>query len=67
MNFLKKFVGYLGKMLKSKTVWLGLTQVVTALGMFFTGDANMQELFLAPTGVLTIVFRLITDKPIDDK
>jgi len=58
---------YLKKMLKSKTVWLGLAQIVTALGLYFTGDANVQELFMAPTGLLTILFRIITTTKIDDK
>jgi len=58
---------YLKKMLKSKTVWLGLAQIVTALGLYFTGEANIQELFMAPTGILTILFRIITTTKIDDK
>ena len=63
----KNAIAYIAKMLKSKTVWLGIVQVVTALGMFFTGDANMQELLLAPTGILTIIFRSITSEPLDNK
>ena len=58
---------YLKKMLKSKTVWLGLAQIVTALGLYFTGEANIQELFMAPTGILTILFRIITTTKIDVK
>ena len=58
---------YAKKLLRSKTVWFGLTQIVTALGLFFTGDANMQELLLAPTGILTIIFRSITSEPLDNK
>jgi len=58
---------YAKKLLRSKTVWFGLTQIVTALGLFFTGDQNMQELFLAPTGILTIIFRSITSEPLDNK
>jgi len=58
---------YIKKLLKSRTVWLGLAQIVTALGLYFTGEANIQELFMAPTGILTILFRIITTTKIDDK
>jgi len=63
----KNAIAYIAKMLKSKTVWLGIVQVVTALGMFFTGDANMQELLLAPTGILTIIFRSVTNTGLENK
>ena len=58
---------YIKKLLKSRTVWLGLAQIVTALGLYFTGEANIQELFIAPTGVLTILFRLMTKTKIEEK
>ena len=55
------------QMLRSKTVWAGLTQVVACLGLYFTGEQSLNELFLGASGVIMIVFRLITTEAIGSK
>lgn len=58
---------YLKKMLKSKLVWLGIVQILTAVGMYATGDQTLQELLFGGTGILTILLRLITKESIGAK
>jgi len=58
---------YLKQMLKSKTVWAGLAQIVACLGLYFTGEQTLQELFLGASGVLMIIFRIITKEPLGAK
>lgn len=60
-------MGYIKKMLRSKTVWAGLAQIVTALGMYFTGEQSAHELLFGASGVLMIVFRMISHNSIKEK
>jgi len=58
---------YLKQMLRSKTVWAGIAQVVAALGMYATGDQSLHELLLGGSGVVMILLRLVTTDSIDNK
>lgn len=58
---------YIKKLLKSKTVWLGISQIITGVGMFFTGDQSVFELLFGASGVLVIIMRVITKMSIEDK
>ena len=58
---------YFRKLVKSKTFWLGMAQIVSAVGMYITGEQNAQELLLGASGILTILFRIITTESIGAK
>ena len=58
---------YLNKLVKSKTFWLGMAQIVTAVGMLVTGEQTLNEVLFGASGVLTIIFRIITVEPIGAK
>ena len=58
---------YLKKLLKSKSVWAGVTQVVAGLGLYFTGEQSLNELFLGASGIIQIIFRIITTSAIKHK
>jgi hypothetical protein len=55
------------QMLKSRTVWAGIIQIVTSLSLFFTGEQTSHELLFGASGILMIVFRLITTESIGAK
>jgi len=55
------------KLLKSKTLWAGLATVCTGLGMYFTGEQGLQELAVSVMGVVFMILRFITDKPLNEK
>ena len=48
------------KLFKSKTFWAGIVVVVTGVGGYFTGEANVQELIQSGVGLLMIVLRFYT-------
>ncbi|MBT7929873.1 hypothetical protein HN682_08170 [Candidatus Peregrinibacteria bacterium] len=52
------------KMWASKTLWASLITILTGLGMYFTGEAQMQEVTISIVGAVFAILRLITDKPI---
>ena len=58
---------YLKKLLKSKTVWAGLIQVITGVSLYFTGEQSLHEIILGANGILMIIFRLITTESIGAK
>jgi hypothetical protein len=58
---------YLQKLLKSKSIWAGLAQIVACVGLYFTGEQNLQELFLGASGIVMIVFRMISHDSVQDK
>jgi len=58
---------YLKKMLKSKSIWAGLSQIVIGLGLYFTGEQSLNEMFLGASGIIMIIFRLITTESIGAK
>jgi len=58
---------YAKKLLKSKSVWAGISQIVAGLGLYFTGEQSLNELFLSGSGIITIFFRLITTESIGNK
>ena len=49
---------------RSKSFWTSATAVVTGLGLYFTGEQELQELLISLFGVVFGVLRLVTDKPI---
>jgi hypothetical protein len=58
---------YIKKMLKSKTVWAGIIQIVTSASLFFTGEQTSHELLFGASGILMIIMRIITVKPVEEK
>ena len=58
---------YLKKMLKSKSIWAGLSQIVIGLGLYLTGEQSLNEMFLGASGIIMIIFRLITTESIGAK
>jgi hypothetical protein len=58
---------FLRKCLRSKTVWAGVAQIVAGLGLYFTGEQSLHELLLGASGIVMIVFRLITTESIGAK
>ena len=58
---------YFKKLFKSKTFWVGLAQTVTALGLYFTGEQQLNEVLFGAGGVLMIVMRMVTTQSINDK
>jgi len=54
-------------MLKSKSIWAGLSQIVIGLGLYFTGEQSLNEMFLGASGIIMIIFRLITTESIGAK
>jgi len=58
---------YLKKMLRSKSIWAGLTQIVAGLGLYFTGEQGLNELFLSGSGIVMIIFRIVTTESLGSK
>ncbi len=58
---------YLKKLVRSKSFWAGIVQIVTGVGLYFTGEQSATELLVGAGGILTIVFRLITTQSIGSK
>jgi len=50
--------------LKSKTFWAGVVVLVTGIGGYFTGEANVQELIQSGIGLFMIVLRYFTGAPV---
>lgn len=50
--------------LKSKTFWAGIIVLVTGIGGYFTGEANLQELIQSGIGLVMIVLRFYTGTPV---
>jgi len=58
---------YFKRMLKSRTIWAGVIQIVTAASLYFTGEQSLHELILGGSGILMIIMRIITTQPIIKK
>jgi len=58
---------YLKQLLRSKTIWAGITQIVAGLGLYFTGEQGINELFLSGSGIIMIIFRMITTESLGSK
>lgn len=54
-------------LLKSKTLWVGLATICTGLGLYFSGEKTMQELFIVIIGVVFSILRFYTDRPLKNK
>lgn len=49
---------------KSKVVWTGLATICTSVGLYVSGEQDLQELLMAGMGVVFIVLRLFTGTPL---
>ena len=49
---------------KSKTFWSGMATICTGLGLFFSGEQQLQELSISVVGVIFTVLRLVTSSPV---
>lgn len=52
------------KLYTSKTFWTAIASIFTGIGMFVAGEQNVQELAMSVVGVIFLILRLITDKPV---
>jgi len=50
--------------LKSKVFWTGLGTVFTGIGLYFSGEQNLQELIISIIGVVFVILRLYTNKSV---
>lgn len=57
----------LKKFYKSKSIWHGIIAIVTAFGLYATGDQSLSELLLGASGVLAVALRVVTSEPLDIK
>jgi len=48
----------------SKTFWTGLATICTGLGLYFSGEQQLQELLVIFMGVVFTLLRFFTSKPI---
>jgi len=58
---------YFKKLLRSKSVWAGVVQIVAALGLYFTGEQSLHEILLGGSGIVMIIFRVISTDAIKNK
>lgn len=58
---------YIKKLAKSKTIWAGIIQIITGLSLYFTGEQALTEVLFGASGIMMIIFRLITTESIIDK
>lgn len=49
---------------KSKLFWLGVVQIIGAIGMYFTGEKTLEEVLFGASGILVIILRFLTNKGI---
>ena len=49
---------------KSKTLWTGLATIFTGIGLYVSGEQNLQELSMAGIGFVFLVLRFYTNEPI---
>lgn len=52
------------EILKSKVLWTGLATICGGIGMFFSGEQNLQELLVVVIGVVFTVLRFFTGVPL---
>ncbi len=50
---------------KSKTLWMGLATIATGLGLFFSGEQELQELIITAIGAIFTLLRFVTEEPIN--
>ena len=53
--------------LESKTLWVGVATILTAIASSIVGGAGWKEIVLAAVGALNIFLRTQTDQPITFK
>jgi len=52
------------KIWTSKTLWASLVTILTGLGMYFTGEAELQEITISIVGAVFAILRMVTTDPI---
>ena len=52
------------KIYQSKTFWAGLLAMVASVGLVATGEATLAEALLGAEGLIVILLRLVTDRPV---
>ena len=55
------------QLFKSKTMWTSLATICTGIGLYVSGEQNLQELAISIVGVVFGFLRLITEEPISLK
>jgi len=50
--------------LKSKTLWVSLAAICSGIGLYFSGEQELQELTISVVGAIFAVLRLVTSKPL---
>ena len=48
----------------SKTLWASLITILSGIGMYFTGEAQLQEITISVVGAVFAILRLVTTEPI---
>jgi len=61
------YMELLKKALKSKTIWVSLATICTGIGMFVSGEQNLQSLIVVVVGAGMAALRFLTDSSIKDK
>lgn len=49
---------------QSKTIWVSLATICTGVGLFFSGEQELQEVVIAAVGAIFAILRVMTDKPV---
>lgn len=52
------------KFFQSKTIWTGLATIMTGIGMYVSGEQQLQELTMSFVGFIFIILRLVTSTSI---
>jgi len=51
-------------LIQSKVFWTSLATIFTGIGLFFSGEKELQELIIIVVGTIFGALRVITEKPI---
>ena len=50
---------------KSKTFWTAIATVCSGIGLFVSGEQELQELIIVAIGAIFGVLRLVTKQPVE--
>ena len=53
------------KIYQSKTFWTGIATICTGIGLYVSGEQNLQDLAMSVVGVIFIILRLVTHQTIE--
>lgn len=57
----------LSQLLKSKTIWVSLATICTGIGMYVSGEQELEELITIIIGTVFGALRIITTSSISEK